>query len=121
MCGYAQDAEFLLPKAISLRVHGGRQGRGVQTAQEETVSTSPAIQLCEEKYTVLSKKLAFASYPVELKSHNVEDELRDFVDCLLAGGKTPTDEYEGTRTVAFAEAAIRSAELGIPVKVKYPE
>ena len=55
--------------------------------------------------------------PVKVDNHNVADEFAEFVECLKAGRRPPTDELEGTRTVAFGEAALRSARTGKPVKV----
>ena len=57
--------------------------------------------------------------PVNVNNHNVADEFADFVECLKSGRHPPTDEYEGTNTVALGEAALRSAETGKPARVVY--
>ncbi len=82
-------------------------------------NTSSKIQICEESVTMASGEAAFAEIPVRVQSHNVRDELADFVDHIAAGKPFPTDEREGTCTVAFAEAAIRSAETGTPERIHY--
>lgn len=60
----------------------------------------------------------FTNIPVNIASHNVADELREFVAYLDKNKQSPTDVYEGTGTVAFGEAALRSAREGKPVKVE---
>jgi len=57
--------------------------------------------------------------PVEVNNHNVADEFAEFVDCLKAGRRPPTDEYEGTNTVAFGEACLKSARIGKPERVQH--
>lgn len=49
--------------------------------------------------------------------HNMDSELDAFVKSLKTGRHPMTDEYEGLRTVAFAEAALESARLGRPVRL----
>ena len=79
-------------------------------------NTSPSIQLCEEPLWENSHDNGFCQIPVQVASHNVSAELKEFIDGVEQGRQTPTDVLEGTRTVAFAEAAIRSAELGQTVR-----
>ncbi len=47
----------------------------------------------------------------------VAAEVAEFIECLKAGRRPPTDEVEGTRTIAFGEACLVSARTGKPVKV----
>jgi predicted dehydrogenase len=82
-------------------------------------NTSEKIQLCEASSCRVAQKLAFAEIPVQIASQNVASELADFVNGILQGRQCPTDVYQGTRTVAFAEAAIKSAQCGLPVPVEY--
>ncbi|MBP5183345.1 MAG: Gfo/Idh/MocA family oxidoreductase [Lentisphaeria bacterium] len=82
-------------------------------------NTSPQIQICESTLLSASGKLDFTSIPVAVASHNVTSELREFLAYIEKGEPCPTDVYQGTKTVAFAEAAIRSAENGAPVKPDY--
>jgi hypothetical protein len=46
----------------------------------------------------------------------VRSELEEFISYIAKGEQCPTDVYEGTKTVAFAEAAIASANSGKPEK-----
>ena len=82
-------------------------------------NTSPTIQIAEKELAEEAGELAFNSIPVNIASHNVTYELRDFVEGLKSGTPCPTDVYQGTRTVAFAEAALRSAASGKPEAVEY--
>lgn len=80
-------------------------------------NTSPSIQIFEEKFIGQTGN-AFSTLPVNINNHNVAAELDDFVKCLDEKRPVLTDVYEGTRTVAFGEAAIKSAKSGKPVKVE---
>lgn len=80
-------------------------------------NTSPSIQIFEEKL-ITQTGSAFSTIPVNINNHNVAAELDDFVKCLDKGLPILTDVYEGTRTVAFGEAALKSASTGAPVKVE---
>jgi len=80
-------------------------------------NTSNHIRIFEQK-NILETGCAFATIPVRIGSHNVTAELKEFVSCLDKNKQSPTDVYEGTRTVAFGEAALRSAKEGQAVKVE---
>ena len=80
-------------------------------------NTSPSIQIAEKELEDATGKLDFSTIPVNIASHNVASELKDFVDALKENRQCPTDVWQGTRTVAFAEAALRSARSGKPEKV----
>ena len=82
-------------------------------------NTSDYIELCEESVYDVAKKLAFTRIPVLVSSHNVDAELQEFLEYLDKGEQCPTDVYEGTKTVAFGEAAIESANTGLPAKLKF--
>jgi len=81
-------------------------------------NSSPTIQIAEQEFFDESGEVEFCSIPVSIASHNVASELRDFVEGLKSGVPCPTDVIQGTRTVAFAEAALRSAASGKPEKVE---
>lgn len=81
-------------------------------------NTSNYIQVSEEALRDPAGTMAFSTVPVNVASHNVSSELKDFVDCLKAGKPCPTDVYQGTLTVAFAEAALRSSVSGKPEPVE---
>jgi len=57
--------------------------------------------------------------PVRVDNHNVCDEFAEFVEHLKAGRRPPTDEYEGTNTVAFGEACLKSARTGKAERVQH--
>jgi predicted dehydrogenase len=82
-------------------------------------NTSDYIQICEEPVYNEAQKLAFAQLPVLVSSHNVDAEVKEFIEYLSRNEQCPTDVFEGTRTVAFGEAAIESAKTGLPVKMNY--
>lgn len=79
-------------------------------------NTSPSIRISEENLYDTTHSNQFCEIPVNVASHDVFSELKEFIDCIEQGKQTETDVLEGTRTVAFAEAAIRSAETGAIVK-----
>ena len=80
---------------------------------------SPSIQIAEEDLREAAGSLEFNTLPVNIASHNVSSELKDFVDCLKENKQCPTDVFQGTATVAFAEAALRSAQTGQPEQICY--
>jgi len=80
-------------------------------------NTSDHIRIFEQK-NIKETGSSFATIPVNIASHNVTEELKEFVSYLDKNKQSPTDVYEGTRTVAFGEAALRSAKAGQPVKVE---
>lgn len=82
-------------------------------------NTSEFIQLSEEPVCDAAQALKFAQIPVLVSNHNVEAEVQEFISYLEKNKQCPTDVIQGTRTVAFGEAAIKSAKTGKPVKVDY--
>ena len=59
--------------------------------------------------------------PVEIKGHNMTDEIADFIAALKAGKKAPISPLEGASTVAVARATVTAAATGKAVKIKYPK
>ena len=59
--------------------------------------------------------------PVEIKGHNMQDEIKDFVGALKAGKPAPISPLEGASTVAVARATVTAAATGKAVKIKYPK
>lgn len=72
-------------------------------------NTSPAIKI--------SKGTEFTSIPVDVASHNITAEIKEFVNCILENKPVVTDAREGARTVATSLAAIKSTKTGKPEKV----
>jgi predicted dehydrogenase len=80
-------------------------------------NTGSAIQIFEEAL-IQQTGNQFSSIPVSVNNHNVAAELNEFLYCLRENRPVPTDVYEGTRTVAFGEAALESARTGRPIPVQ---
>lgn len=76
------------------------------------------VEIAEESVYTTAKELKYTRIPSLGVAHHIKFELEAFVDHLNNGTAFPSDVFEGTATVAFAEAAIRSAESGTPQKVE---
>lgn len=81
-------------------------------------NTSDHIQISEEQFIPEAGDIYFNKMPVNIASHNVTSELVDFVEALKRNEQCPTDVYQGTATVAFAEAMLKSAATGLPVSIE---
>jgi len=79
-------------------------------------NTSPQIQLCSQKS--MSGAPAFATFPVNLASHNVAAEINEIVDCIRNDTQVVTDVIQGAKTVATCVAVVESSKTGKPVRVK---
>lgn len=79
-------------------------------------NTSADIQLCSQKN--LTGAPAFATLPVNIASHNVGAEIREFIDCIAANKPVTTNVDEGVKTVATCIAVAESARTGKPVRVQ---
>jgi len=79
-------------------------------------NTSADIQLCSQKN--LTGAPAFATLPVNIASHNVGAEIREFIDCIVANKPVVTNVDEGVKTVATCIAVAESARTGKPVRVQ---
>lgn len=82
-------------------------------------NTSPEIQISESCLYTATGKPEFNKIPVAIANHNVTSELKEFMEYLDKGENCPTDVYQGSRTVAFAQAAIESAATGKIVTPDY--
>ncbi|MDR0999904.1 MAG: Gfo/Idh/MocA family oxidoreductase [Clostridiales bacterium] len=59
------------------------------------------------------------AYPVVDKGHyNLLDQ---FIDCILLGAKSPSNELDGARSALVTLKAVESARLGLPVKISVDE
>ena len=76
------------------------------------------VEIAEESIYSTAKQLQYTKIPTVGVAHHIKFELEAFADHLENQTFFPSDVYEGTGTVAFAEAAIRSAETGLPQKVE---
>ena len=77
------------------------------------------VEIAEESVYKTTTQLQYVKIPALGAGHHIKSELAAFVDHLQNGTPFPSDVYQGTRTVAFAEAAIRSATSGKPETVDY--
>ncbi len=57
--------------------------------------------------------------PIEVNSHNMTAEIKEFSDCILNDLPVKTTALEGAKTVAAALACVESAKTGMPVRVNY--
>ncbi|MCM8770094.1 MAG: Gfo/Idh/MocA family oxidoreductase, partial [Candidatus Omnitrophica bacterium] len=80
-------------------------------------NTSSFIQICSTKYFPTKGEYAFASVPVKTASHNVEQEVAYFVDCILNEKQVEMDAIEGSKTVAACLAAVISVRENRKVEV----
>jgi len=79
-------------------------------------NTSPEIQVCSRK--LYDSGDAFARVPVTVSHHNVREEVKEFVACVLEGRQPLVDAREGARTIAACVAAVESARTGKPTPVQ---
>ena len=77
------------------------------------------VEICEEAVTKITGKLEYCKIAATGAGHHIKSELAAFIDHLENGTYFPSDIYQGTATVAFAEAAIKSALSGKVEKVVY--
>ena len=57
--------------------------------------------------------------PVEIASHNMAEEIRDFCNCLIKDIPADPDGKQGFKTVAVCDAIVRSARDGEKVEIDY--
>ena len=77
------------------------------------------VEIAEESVYSTTKELQYVKIPALGAGHHIKAELAAFLDHLENGTDFPSDVYQGTKTVAFAEAAIKSSVTGMPEKVDY--
>jgi len=81
-------------------------------------NTSPAIQLCAQRYCKAKAHYSFAEIPVNVSSHNVSSEIDYFVERILGNLPLDMDAVEGSKTVASCLGAVISAKEGRPVNIR---
>ena len=57
--------------------------------------------------------------PVAIASHNMTEEIRDFINCIKTGTPPDPDGRQGFSTVAVCDAIVRSAATGEKVVIDY--
>jgi len=80
-------------------------------------NTSSHVQLSSTK-NFSGGSPSFATFPVNIASHNVGEEINDFVDRILNDKPVLTNELEGLNAVVTCLAAVESARTGKAVSVK---
>lgn len=106
---------------VSVGVKAGYSMRTVIHGTEGSIvcdNTSTELLLFSEAHRPIIGGGAW-KIPVRVNNHNVAAEFADFVANLKSGRRSPTDEFEGTNTVAFGEACLQSARLGKPIRVQH--
>ncbi len=81
-------------------------------------NTRDFIELYEAETARTAQESDYMKIPVLVSSHNVNFEFREFVSHLKSGEPLPTDAVEGAKTVAFAEACLKSARSGRPERLE---
>jgi len=90
-----------------------------------TDNTSNTISLFRNKVAGELKTFGTANQvietkiPVEIASHNMAEEIRDFCNCLIKDIPADPDGKQGFRTVAVCDAIVRSARDGEKVEIDY--
>lgn len=77
------------------------------------------VELAEESVYEMTTQQQYVKIPAVGAGHHIKNELMAFIDHIENGTEFPSDVYQGTKTVAFAEAAIQSSLSGKPEKVDY--
>lgn len=106
---------------VSIGVKAGYSMRTVIHGTKGSIvcdNTSEELKLFNEDYRQIARANPW-KIPVNVDNHNVSDEFAEFVEHLKAGRRPPTDEYEGTNTVAFGEACLKSARTGKAERVQH--
>ncbi|MBR2878089.1 MAG: Gfo/Idh/MocA family oxidoreductase [Clostridia bacterium] len=57
--------------------------------------------------------------PVEVNSHNMEGEIRDFCNCIINNTPANPDGEQGLRTVAVCDAIVQSSKKGEKIEIDY--
>lgn len=102
---------------VSIGAKAGYSMRTVLHGTEGSVvcdNTSDAVRLFSRRYRHVAGGMTL---PTRVRNHDIASEWEAFIRSLKSGTRPPTDEMEGLRTVAFAEAALKSARLNRPVKM----
>lgn len=89
-----------------------------------TDNTSSTLSLFKEKLNDEIEKFGTAQemeikIPVGVDSHNMAEEIRDFVTCVINDEKPNPDGKQGLTTVTVCDAIVRSAESGKKITVDY--
>ncbi len=90
-----------------------------------TDNTSDTISLFQNKVEGSLERFGNPNQTMELKipvaiaSHNMTEEIRDFIECLKNDTEPNPDGRQGFNTVAVCDAIVRSAATGEKIKLDY--
>ena len=90
-----------------------------------TDNTSETISLFRNKVAGELTTFGLANQTLELKipvgiaSHNMTEEIRDFIHCIKNNTPPDPDARQGFSTVAVCDAIVRSAATGEKVVIDY--
>ena len=89
-----------------------------------TDNTSNTISLFKDKISDEMDKIGYADnmeikIPVAVNSHNMTDEIKDFIFCIQNNTEPNPDCTQGFITVAVCDAIVRSAETGDKIVIDY--
>jgi len=72
-----------------------------------------------EEYLGKASKEIEIKIPVELGSHSVDKEIKDFCQCIIDNVPPALSGAEGASTVSVCTAIVESAEKNVPITVDY--
>ena len=76
-------------------------------------------ELTDEIETYGSAQTVELKIPVDVDSHNMAEEIRDFVNCIVKGEAPNPNGTQGLITVTVCDAIVRSAETGEKITITY--
>ncbi|MBE7042142.1 MAG: Gfo/Idh/MocA family oxidoreductase [Ruminococcaceae bacterium] len=91
-----------------------------------TDNTSNTLSLFKEELTEEIEQLESAQtvelkIPVGVDSHNMAEEIRDFVTCIVNDASPDPDGIQGLITVTVCNAIVRSVESGEKITIDYQD
>ncbi|WP_177182665.1 Gfo/Idh/MocA family protein [Paenibacillus sp. OV219] len=89
-------------------------------------NTSPTLTIYKDRisgdtglFNDVNDQTISISHPVNIRSHNTIDEIKEFVDILLNDDQVRTDGVEGASTAAVCLAIVESASTNQSVRIQY--
>ena len=87
-------------------------------------NTAPTIQYFSDSEPLEDGVVNYTkphNIPVQAEIHNTIEQIKQFVDAILADKPLPVPAYEGACDIAIATATTESARLNKPMLIEYPE
>jgi len=98
----------------------GSKGTIIMDSSSSTISLYKE-ELTDELKRLDSPQLMEIKIPIEIDSHNMAEEIRDFVTCIINDEKPKLDARQGLFTVTVCDAIVRSAESGERITIDYAD